>query len=269
MRDAVNRRIVHTLAADKGLVVRYLCARDRIGRQNVSYELQQKFRRLRSAKSGELLGAIPYFKNMKVMVTENTDMVHSTVNGREGVLLAVTHQEDEHGDLYAVCAYVHIEGCGMKLEGLPADVVPIYPVRHTFQYKVGRGKDARHVSVSREQLPILPAYAYTDYKSQGRSLDRVIVDIAGCKDLQSVYVMLSRVKRLDGLALLRRFPYAKFAALSLRHDAKVEMERIERLHDTTLRDFMAMEAEERGYGMRSGRHLGMQSELPSERASWL
>ncbi|KAJ7656087.1 hypothetical protein DFH06DRAFT_899129, partial [Mycena polygramma] len=47
-------------------------------------------------------------------------------------------------------------------------------------------------SICREQLPLLPAYAYTDYKSQGRSLKWVIVDLNGCHSLQSVYVMLSR-----------------------------------------------------------------------------
>ena len=59
--------------------------------------------------------------------------------------------------------------------------------------------------VTRSQLPLLPEYAFTDYKSQGRTLDKAIVDLQTAKNLQSVYVMLSRVRSLSGLAILRPF----------------------------------------------------------------
>ncbi|EGO04500.1 hypothetical protein SERLA73DRAFT_43758, partial [Serpula lacrymans var. lacrymans S7.3] len=45
----------------------------------------------------------------------------------------------------------------------------------------------------------------TDYKVQGRSLKRVILDLAGCRSLQSVYVMLSCATFLTGIAILRSF----------------------------------------------------------------
>ncbi|EJU00957.1 hypothetical protein DACRYDRAFT_53432, partial [Dacryopinax primogenitus] len=46
----------------------------------------------------------------------------------------------------------------------------------------------------------------TDYKSQGHSLNHAIVDLAGCKSPQSAYVMLSRVRSISGVAILREFP---------------------------------------------------------------
>jgi hypothetical protein len=36
-----------------------------------------------------------------------------------------------------------------------------------------------------KQLPILPAFAMTDYKLQGKTLSHVIVDLESCKTPQS------------------------------------------------------------------------------------
>ena len=52
---------------------------------------------------------------------------------------------------------------------------------------------------------LLPAYVYTDYKAQGRSLDSAIVDPGSARSLQGAYVMLSRVRTMDGLAILHPF----------------------------------------------------------------
>ncbi|EGN93337.1 hypothetical protein SERLA73DRAFT_27735, partial [Serpula lacrymans var. lacrymans S7.3] len=46
---------------------------------------------------------------------------------------------------------------------------------------------------------------FTDYKVQGRSLQRVLVDLSNCKTLQSAYVMLSRAKSLAGVVIIRWF----------------------------------------------------------------
>ncbi|KAF8440511.1 hypothetical protein L210DRAFT_3480021 [Boletus edulis BED1] len=56
-------------------------------------------------------------------------------------------------------------------------------------------------SVRRRQLPITPAYAITDYKSQGQTFPAVIVDIAtpptGGLNLFNLYVSLSRARSRD------------------------------------------------------------------------
>ncbi|KAJ6576134.1 hypothetical protein DFH09DRAFT_841010, partial [Mycena vulgaris] len=55
------------------------------------------------------------------------------------------------------------------------------------------------------QLPLIPAFAFTSHNAQGRSLDVCCIDLASCPTVQSAYVMLSRVRRLKGLCILR--PY--------------------------------------------------------------
>ena len=55
----------------------------------------------------------------------------------------------------------------------------------------------------------MPAYAYTDYKCQGRTLEAALVDISECRTLQNVYVMLSRCRSLKDLAIIRPFKSKK------------------------------------------------------------
>lgn len=92
---------------------------------------------------------------------------------------------------------------------LDDDVVPIIPERTTFEVKIMTSEGLQKCNVTRLQLPLVPAYSYTDYKSQGWSLDKAIVDLASARSLQGVYVMLSRVKSIKGLGILRWFPAVK------------------------------------------------------------
>lgn len=240
LRDAINMRIVRQHAQRRGVDMRYLRARDRIGGQFVSDDVQRQLLNLTTNKTGDLLGAFPYIPGMSVMIQENLDLMHKAVNGSEGILLDVDVDVDDNGNEYAKCAYVHVKDSGLHLDGLPPDVVPIYPSSKSYTYRTGgKGKAATHVSISRLQLPLVPAYAYTDYKSQGRSLDRAIVDIASCRRLQSLYVMLSRVRTLDGLALLRPCTKAKFERLELNHAARSELQRLDDLHAQTILRYRA------------------------------
>ncbi|HUF10486.1 MAG TPA: DEAD/DEAH box helicase [Rhodothermales bacterium] len=55
-----------------------------------------------------------------------------------------------------------------------------------------------------EQYPLRPAYAITIHKSQGKTFERVIVDLGGGAFAHGqTYVALSRLVRLDGLVLRR------------------------------------------------------------------
>ena len=55
-----------------------------------------------------------------------------------------------------------------------------------------------------EQYPLRPAYAITIHKSQGKTFERVIVDLGGGAFAHGqTYVALSRLVSLDGLVLRR------------------------------------------------------------------
>ena len=53
--------------------------------------------------------------------------------------------------------------------------------------------------IGRVQIPLLRAWAITVHKSQGMTLEHVIVDLARSFETEMVYVALSRAKGLDGL----------------------------------------------------------------------
>ncbi|KAJ7079348.1 hypothetical protein C8R44DRAFT_654172, partial [Mycena epipterygia] len=59
------------------------------------------------------------------------------------------------------------------------------------------------------QLLLIPAFAFTSHNSQGRSLDCACLDLASCASIQSVYVMVSRLRSLKGLCISRPFRLSK------------------------------------------------------------
>ncbi|KAF8119744.1 hypothetical protein EV363DRAFT_1146192, partial [Boletus edulis] len=63
--------------------------------------------------------------------------------------------------------------------------------------------------INRIQLPLTPAYAFTDYRSQGQTINHAIIDIAtppsGSLTPFNVYVALSRCRGRESIRLLRDF----------------------------------------------------------------
>ena len=101
-----------------------------------------------------------------------------------------------------------------------------------------KGKQPKGPSfnISRLQLPILPAYAFTDYKIQGRSLTHVIIDLQGCHSLQSAYVMLSCATSLKGIAIMRWFDPGRINR-SLSQQFRDEFARLKQLDELTKLEF--------------------------------
>jgi hypothetical protein len=79
----------------------------------------------------------------------------------------------------------------------------------------------RNMSVTRHQVPVTPAWAITEYKAQGSTYDRVIVDLhllsTSNKDASShrrycsANVQLTRARSLQGLSLLQPVTLADFS----------------------------------------------------------
>ncbi|KAJ3573731.1 hypothetical protein NP233_g2235 [Leucocoprinus birnbaumii] len=100
--------------------------------------------------------------------------------------------------------------------GIPDGLVPITPTEKHFSAKV---PDSHSIRVCRRQLALQPAYAFTDYKSQGQTLDSCIVDLAHPPDRGShitpfaAYVALSRAQCRDDIRILRDFDEKIFTTL--------------------------------------------------------
>jgi ATP-dependent exoDNAse (exonuclease V) alpha subunit len=121
-------------------------------------------------------------------------------------------------------------------EGVPEGIIPISPSMIRFSVDVEGGK----VTIERRQLAIVPAYAFTDYKSQGQTMEYVIVDISkpptGLLSPFSVYVALSRSRGRKTIRILRNFD----PTLLMHHpseDLRKDMARLERLDEQTKEAF--------------------------------
>ncbi|KAJ6622838.1 hypothetical protein B0H10DRAFT_1787476 [Mycena sp. CBHHK59/15] len=231
VRDTLNRELVKNFAHSKNVKMHFYHSKDRSQRQAASGVMQTRLWQVGSSVTNDSLGQLPLVTGMKAMVTENIAIKHHVVNGTEGIIMEIKYSTDSEGRRYATCVYVHIPGSGIKSDNLPVDVVPIVPATTTFTYK---SSDGQSWSVTRSQLPLLPAYAYTDYKAQGRSLPMVIVDLAGCRGLQSLYVMISRATLLKSLAVLRNFNIKK-VNIRLGEDFRNEFDRLELLDTQSAR----------------------------------
>ncbi|KAI7546903.1 hypothetical protein KC316_g14723, partial [Hortaea werneckii] len=65
------------------------------------------------------------------------------------------------------------------------------------------GAEEPYSVLGRTQMPLLAAWAITVHKSQGMTLDRVIVDLWNSFEREMVYVALSRARGLEGLKVVR------------------------------------------------------------------
>ena len=88
----------------------------------------------------------------------------------------------------------------VKLKGLPLNTVPICRAKQSLYV----GFSNKHLlGVNRDQIPLLPNFAMTDYASQGRTRPINIVDLEHCDTHQSVYICLSRALTLKGTVIFR------------------------------------------------------------------
>ena len=209
IRDALNSVLIDQHARLLKQEVFLYCAKDYVRKELVTGQLRQVLWNASSSQTEDSLGRIPIFLGMKVMITSNLAISRGIVNGAEGIVQDILYTTDDDGHRYPSVVYVRVKGSGSFASDLDSDIVPILPERVSFDFRFMSSVGIEKRTISRFQLPLVPAYSYTDYKSQGRSLDRAIVDLASARTLQGVYVMLSRVKKLGGLAILRWFPSTK------------------------------------------------------------
>lgn len=231
LRDHINARIIAHKARAMNVTVHAYHARDKINGVAASGEVQKGLWKLQSNVCEDSLGKLPLFPGMKVMIRENLAFSRRLVNGAEGVVTDIIYEECDNVR-YPTVVYVRVPGSGKVSDDLEEDIVPVFPETVHFKCTFNEGERKTAKSISRQQLPLIPAYAYTDYKSQGKSLTHAIVDIESAHSLQGIYVMLSRVRSLDGLLLLRPFSMAKLC-VRLSQELRQELARIDNLANLT------------------------------------
>jgi hypothetical protein len=83
-----------------------------------------------------------------------------------------------------------------KLPSLEENVIPLEPAIMKHSITIERGKEKFHRWVIQCQYPITLGYAFTDYRAQGQTIPKVIMDIMAPPGNQqltlfNIYVALS------------------------------------------------------------------------------
>ncbi|KAG2091993.1 uncharacterized protein F5147DRAFT_586032 [Suillus discolor] len=228
LRDALNESKTRQFAVNTNQRFVLYHARDKVSGKCIRNDQQERLWQLTTTDTNDSLGRLPLIPGMPVMITENTATSHKVVNGSKGTLKSLKYEVDESGVRFAACAFVEIPGSALRIEGLDVLTIPIFPSAISFSY-IGNGKK---FTVRQTQLPLLPGWAFTDFKVQGGFLPKVVIDLSCAKSLQSIYVMLSWALQLDGIAILRWFS-SRWLNSELQADTRTEMKRLTNLDEKT------------------------------------
>jgi hypothetical protein len=90
--------------------------------------------------------------------------------------------------------------------------------------------------IKRTQVPLVPAFAMTAHKAQGKSLEVVMMDLESTIGTESPYVMLSRATSLAGVFILRPFQ-KKVIQRHPSQDVRNEFRRVDMLYHQTIMQF--------------------------------
>jgi hypothetical protein len=217
---AVRRHSLHT-----GSQLYAFHAEDTAGsdRQALSLPNRITVAGMRSKETGRLEEIVELAVGMKVMITENIATEADLANGTRGEIvgivldardgLANTSVQDGPIKLHfppAVVLFKPGKSSFPKLVNLEEGVIPVFPTEASF-FIDGKNTGTK---ITRRQVAMTAAYAFTDYKSQGQTLEQVVVDLAkparGALTPFNAYVALSRSRGRSSIRLLREFENALF-----------------------------------------------------------
>ena len=163
--------------------------------QGCQLTLEEKFAVVAKARTGRgrnqrehggLADEVDITIGMEVMVTFNVSTDLDVANGTRGqvVDIVVDAREEisasntqtkvlQYPPVYILIRMLHTKADA--LNGLESGILPITPLTKTFSVVTASSKK---ITVTCQQLPITPAYAFTDYCSQAQTIEHCIVDLA-------------------------------------------------------------------------------------------
>ena len=169
--------------------------------------------------AGGLDPVVKLSKSARVMLTSNLWVEMGLVNGAMGTIEAICYLRDKPPALpvAVMIQFDHYSGPTMY-----NGTVPITPIRRSWFSSGGQ--------CSRLQLPLKLAWAVTIHKSQGLTLDKVVIDI-GKKEFSCglSFVACSRVRKLSDILFVPPFPLQRLTSIARSrrlHERKEEDQRL-------------------------------------------
>ncbi|KNB16808.1 hypothetical protein FOXG_21800 [Fusarium oxysporum f. sp. lycopersici 4287] len=199
-----------------------------------------------------------FVPGIPVVVNHNTHQGLKLVNGASYTALEVILDETHPGHRISADMMIHFgPPAGIILEsettkdihfaGMPSGTVLLTPMSVRIQCQ--RKRPWQRNDVSRKGLPCAAAFACTDYKVQGRTLERVALELRGTRttnvdgrivpsqcDPYSLYVQLSRCSSLDGIMLVSKVRERDLVGNRVPPEMTAAQARLEELSDRTIRE---------------------------------
>ena len=124
----------------------------------------------------------------------------------------------------------------LLFSNVPDSLVPVFPVQMS-----GQIPNIPGLSFYRHQVPLTLGFAFTDYKSQGSTFDRLILDLLFGKQRgvdrhskwTSINIQLGRVKTLSGV-WLREPVTLEDVSFGPHLDLQVKLSRLQALEQQTI-----------------------------------
>ena len=259
VRTHLNNKAAIHQAADMGRDLLICVAQDTCkGKFIEDPRLGKKLLELCDSKTEHLPGLLPLVPGMPVILTQNIAIELGLMNGMNGIFRQLVYEEDSESTditserfpssaryigkpLYALVEIVRSK-IPCNFDKLQSNLVPIPVMDQTFRINIAdflpkdkKPKSDRNtiLSIKRRALPLVPAYSITTHKSQGQTLNTVVIDLKlpdRTDDLAAIYVPLSRVKRLADLIILRPFDY-KILLMKPTTSQDTEMKRLDDLFE--------------------------------------
>jgi hypothetical protein len=241
-----------------------IVANDQVRRHDIdNAEIGRFLLCLPDNKTEGLPGYLPIIPNMPVLITHNIATELHISNGSIGRLVKVVYEDEEQSyDVTAMSnptfpsntvyvrkplyALVQLQQCKLAsaLTDLQPTIIPIVPEQKTIkvdlksclfpaQKRLLQNKTT--ITITRCQLPLIPAYALTTHKCQGKTLESGVIDIVpppySKPDLAQTYVPISRFTSLEAMAILRPFPRS-ILNQKPHPDVKAELQRLQSIDST-------------------------------------
>ncbi|CAF4134374.1 unnamed protein product [Rotaria magnacalcarata] len=190
-----------------------IVAHDRVRNHEIdSDDLRRFLLSIPDNKTEGLPGYFPIVINMPVLITHNIATELHIYNGSIGRLVRIVTDDDQNfqnnhnfshpkfptNTVYITqLLYALVELPQSKLTSCLTNLQPT--IKRLLNNKTS-------ITISRTQLPIVPAYAMTTHKCQGKTLPYGIIDLVpppySKSDLANVYVPISRFTSAGTMAIL-------------------------------------------------------------------
>ncbi|KAF8586745.1 hypothetical protein K439DRAFT_1646083 [Ramaria rubella] len=170
----------------------------------LSTELQHVVWNLPHEASQHCAGKLTICHGMPVLVKHNIATPCCVTNGAEGTVVGWKCSKLTKDKKVLDVLFVKLKKppVPINLDDLPMNVVPI---GQTAQDVICHLPNDDTLTITRQQVQVLPNFSMTDYGCQGRTRPNNVVDLGGCLTHQSYYTCLSRSASASGTVILQNF----------------------------------------------------------------